>query len=130
MSWMIFMMGLGAAFLFNRHLTKNDKWNFRMRYKMFCMISMLFCSTGTWGKRKKKTELEDEAQHKTSWMIFTMGAGFLFNRHLGEKNNNNKTDRNMRHKTTQDILDELHDGSSLFVQQAPEKEKMTDRTSG
>ena len=63
-------------------------------------------------------------------MIFTMVAGFLFNRHLGEKNNNNKTDRNMRHTRTQDILDELHDGSSLFVQQAPEKEKMTDRTSG
>ena len=51
-------------------------------------------------------------RQKMSWMIFMMGAAFLFNRHLGKKTQTELEDE------AEDVLDDLHDGtgSSFFVQ--------------
>ena len=48
-----------------------------------------------------------------------MGAAFLFNRHLGKKTQTELEDE------AEDVLNDLHDGGSFFVQQAP-GEKNTD----
>ena len=47
-----------------------------------------------------------------------MGAAFLFNRHLGEK-----TQKTELEDEAEDVLDDLHDGSRFFVQQASGKKK-------
>ena len=120
---------MGAAFLFNRHLTKNDKWNFRMRYKMPCMIFMMgaaYLFNRHLGKKKKKNRQHLRMRHKTAHDVLDHlhdRSGFFVQRAPEKTNTKNRQNSNMRHKMTQDVLDELHDRSSFFVQHAPGKEK-------